>query len=191
MSASPLLSTASAHSSILLSVDTNHVVMSPGESANITLSIENNASSIESYNITVDDSSLSVYWEIIATDAEVSNVFPTWSKNTTIIVRLNEGATVSDSGEFTITATEPDANVSTSLTVYVTVAPAYHPSLHPTGNGLTQMLAGGSTNLTFDASNLGTVTDTFLLDVEVQPDLAAWWANHSNSTTGNNSGGNS
>ena len=190
MSASPLLSTASAHSSILLSVDTNHVVLSPGESANVTLSIENNASSIESFNLTVDDSTLAAYWEVIAIDAEVSNVFPTWAKNTTIIVRLSEGATVSDSGEFTLTVTEPDANVSSSLTVYVTVAPAYQPSLHPTGNGLTQMLAGASTNLTFDASNLGTVTDTFLLDVEVQPDLAAWWANHTNGTSGNNSGGN-
>ena len=147
MSASPLLSTASAHSSILLSVDTNHVVLSPGESANVTLSIENNASSIESFNLTVDDSTLAAYWEVIAIDAEVSNVFPTWAKNTTIIVRLSEGATVSDSGEFTITVTEPDANVSSSLTVYVTVAPAYQPSLHPTSNGLTQMLAGASTYL--------------------------------------------
>ncbi len=191
MSASPLLSTASAHSSILLSVDTNHVVMSPGESANITLSIRNNASSIESYDITFDDSNLSEYWEVITTDTVVNNVFPTWSKNTTIIVRLSEGATVSDSGEFTLTATEPDADVSTSLSVYVTVAPAYHPSLEATGNGLTQLLAGASTNLTFDASNLGTVTDTFLLDVEVQPDLASWWANHTNGTSGNNTGGNS
>ena len=35
------------------------------------------------------------------------------------------------------------------------------------------------------------MTDTFLLDVEVQPDLASWWANHTNSSTSNNSGNSS
>ena len=45
--------------------------------------------------------------------------------------------------------------------------------------------------MSFTAHNLGTVTDTFLLDVEVQPDLAAWWANHSNGTSGNSSGNSS
>ena len=45
-----------------------------------------------------------------------------------------------------------------------------------------------ATNITFTAHNLGTVTDTLLLDVEVQPDLASWWANHTNTSTGNNSG---
>ena len=45
------------------------------------------------------------------------------------------------------------------------------------------MATGESIDVSFTAHNLGTVTDTFLLDVEVQPDLAAWWANHTNSTS--------
>ena len=48
MSLTPMVATASAHSSILLSVDVQHAVLEPGQSMNITLSIENNGSSIES-----------------------------------------------------------------------------------------------------------------------------------------------
>ena len=62
---------------------------------------------------------------------------------------------------------------------------AYHPSLSVSGSPLVHMAAGSSTNVSFTAHNLGSVTDTFLLDVEVQPDLASWWANHTNASTGN------
>ncbi len=189
MSLTPMVATASAHSSILLSVDVQHAVLEPGQSMNITLSIENNGSSIESYNITIDDTALATPWTVIPVDGTVDNVFPTWSKNTTLVVRLAEGATVADSGSFTISVTEPDNGVSSTLTVLVSVAPAYHPSLSVSGSPLITMAAGGSTNVSFVGHNLGTVTDTFLLDVEVQPDLAAWWANHTNGTSGNNSGG--
>ncbi|DAC23890.1 MAG TPA: hypothetical protein D7H91_00170, partial [Candidatus Poseidoniales archaeon] len=180
MSLTPMVATASAHSSILLSVDVQHAVLEPGQSMNITLSIENNGSSIESYNITIDDTALATPWTVIPVDGTVDNVFPTWSKNTTLVVRLAEGATVADSGSFTISVTEPDNGVSSTLTVLVSVAPAYHPSLSVSGSPLITMAAGGSTNVSFVGHNLGTVTDTFLLDVEVQPDLAAWWANHTN-----------
>ena len=190
MSLSPLVLTASADDSILLSTDTQHVVLEPGQSTNVTLRVENNGSSITSYNITVDMGSLSSEWEVVSADATVSNVFPTWSKNTTLVVRLYEGATVADSGSFTVTATDTSTNASTSHTVQVTVAPSYHPSLSTSGSGLVSMAAGSSTNLTFTASNLGSVTDTLLLDVAVEPDLAGWWANHSNGST-NSSGNNS
>ena len=33
-------------------------------------------------------------WEILPVDDTLDNVFPTWSKNTTVVVRLSEGATV-------------------------------------------------------------------------------------------------
>ena len=122
----------------------------------------------------------------IPVDATVDNVFPTWTKNTTLVVRLVEGATVADSGSFTVNVTEPDNGYTSTLTVLVSVAPAYHPSLSVDGSPLVHLEAGGSTNVTFTAHNLGTVTDTLLLDVEVQPDLASWWANHTNTSTGNN-----
>ncbi len=191
MSVSPLIGSASADDSILLSTDVQHVVLAPGQSTNITLTVENNGSSIQSYNLSVDSGSLASYWSILPVDATVDNVFPTWSKNTTIVVRLDEGATVADSGSFTINVTEPGAGVSTHLTVLVSVAPSYHPSLAAVGSPLVHMAAGDSTDVSFNAHNLGTVSDTFLLDVEVQPDLAAWWANHTNTTSGNSSGNSS
>ena len=186
MTFSPLVSPAAAHSSILLSVDVQHAVLEPGQSLNITLTIENNASSIESYNVSVDASQLASPWTVTALDTTVDNVFPTWTKNTTLVVRLAEGATVADSGSFTINVTEPDSGASSVLTVLASVAPSYHPSLSSVASPLVKMAAGSSTNVSFLAHNLGTVEDTFLLDVEVQPDLASWWANHTN-TSGNSS----
>jgi uncharacterized membrane protein len=188
MSISPVLTTVSAHDSVLLSTDVQHVVLQPGQSTNVTLTIENNGSSITSYNLTVDASSLATVWEVVNVDATVTNVFPTWSKNTTLIVRLTEGATVADSGSFDVTATNTDTNASTSITVHVSVAPSYHPSIESTNQGLVPMAAGASNNLAFTVSNLGTVTDTLLLDIEVAPDLSGWWANQSSSSnTTNNS----
>ena len=189
MSLSPLVVPAAAHESILLTVDVQHAVLEPGQSMNITLTVENNGSSIEDYNITVDDAGLASPWTVIVVDETLGNVFPTWSKNTTLVVRLAEGATVADSGSFTVNVTEPDNGAVSMLTVLATVAPAYHPSLSVSGSPLIHMAAGSSTNVSFTAHNLGSVTDTFLLDVEVQPDLASWWANHTNTSTGNNSGG--
>ena len=189
MSLTPLVAPALAHPSILLTVDVQHAVLEPGQSMNLTLKIENNGSSIESFNVTVDDTGLAAPWTVIPVDGTVNNVFPTWSKNTTLVVRLAEGATVADSGSFTVNVTEPDNGFTSTLTVLVSVAPAYQPSLSVSGSPLITMAAGASTNVSFIGHNLGTVTDTFLLDVEVQPDLAAWWANHTNGTSGNNSGG--
>ena len=96
MSLSPLVVPAAAHDSILLTVDVQHAVLEPGQSMNITLTVENNGSSIEDYNITVDDTGLASPWTVIVVDETLGNVFPTWSKNTTIVVRLAEGATVAD-----------------------------------------------------------------------------------------------
>ena len=70
MAISPLVPMASAHSTIGLSTDVSHVVLSPGEATNITLTIDNNGSSIETYSITV--SGFDSVWEVIPTDSNVS-----------------------------------------------------------------------------------------------------------------------
>ena len=62
MGLSPLVTPVSAHASILLSVDVQHAVLEPGQSMNLTLTIENNASSIESYDVSVDDTNLASPW---------------------------------------------------------------------------------------------------------------------------------
>ena len=60
MSLSPLVGVAAADDSILLQTDTQHVVLAPGQSTNVTLTVENNGSSIETYNITINDGSLAM-----------------------------------------------------------------------------------------------------------------------------------
>ena len=187
MGLSPMVAPASASSSVLLSSDTQHVVLVPGQSSNVTLVVENNGSSITSYNLSVDASSLASVWNITAVDAVVDNVFPTWTKNSTVIVRLLEGATVADSGSFSLTVTDVNTNASSTHQIHVSVAPAYHPSLSGTSTGAVAMAAGQSLNLSYTATNLGSVTDTFLLDVEVEPDLSGWWANQTNASSGNGS----
>ena len=171
----------------------------PGSAGNVTLTIENNATAIETFNVSVDSAGLSNLWNISASEDTVENVFPTWSKNTTIIVRLAEGAVPSDSGSFDIHVTEPDQNFTSVITIYVSVAPSYLPILNlaSMGGPLVSMDSGTNTTFTIDVENLGSVEDTLLLDVEYEPDLAAWWANYTNGSsnnsgnnTGNNTGGN-
>ncbi len=186
MGLAPMAMTVGASSTVLLSSDAQHVVLEPGQSTNITLTVENNGSSITSYNLTLDDGGLSSVWDIAPVDDVVTNVFPTWSKNTTVVVRLLEGATVADSGSFTLTATDTSTNENATHEVYVSVAPAYHPSLEADGSARVNLAAGSSVNLTYTATNLGTVTDTFLLDVEVEPDLSGWWANQTNGSSNGN-----
>ena len=115
MSISPLVGSASADETILLSTDVEHVVLTPGQSTNITLTVGNNGTSIESYNLSVDTGSLASYWTSFLLMRRWTTSSPTWSKNTTIVVRLDEGATVADSGSFTINVSEPDSGEFTHL----------------------------------------------------------------------------
>lgn len=185
--ASPVVTPVSAQESILLTVTPQHAVLAPGENLNITLEVNNNASSIKSFNLTVDEANLDSVWEVVPVDNTVSNVFPTWSKNTTVILRLAEGATVANHGSFDLVVTESGGTSSATITVHASVAPAYAPSIEAvSGSNRVPMVAGGSVDLPFLAHNLGTVSDTLILDVEVEPDLSGWWANQTNSSTGNN-----
>ena len=190
-SLSPLAFVTSAHPSIQLTLDKSHVVIQEGYSDNITLTIHNNGSSIESYNITLDLTGLPSVWNVTSVNESVENVLPTFSADTSFIVRLDSGATPNDSGSFEIIVTEPDAGVSSNITVYVSVEPSYATSISFTSmNGaLQQMGAGTSMNYTIDVHNDGNLEDTILLDVDVEPDLAAFWNGWTNNT-GNNSGGN-
>ena len=191
-SLSPLATPASAHSAILLDVDAHHVVLEPGQSSNVTLTIENNGSSIRSYNVSTETGVLSSLWSITATEPVVENIFPTWSKNTTIVVQLSVGAVPADSGSFNIHVTEPTENITSIITVYVSVAPSYAPliSFDTMGSSLASMDAGEEASFSIDVTNAGSVEDTLLLDVEFEPDLATWWSNQGSNSTGNGTGGN-
>ena len=143
-SISPIAYNVSAHPSIHLSVDKSHIVLQDGHTDNLTLTIDNNGSSIESFDITLDLSNLPSVWNVTSVNETVDNVLPTFSADTTFIIRLDEGAVPSDSGSFVITVTEPDADVSTNITVYASVDPSYETSVSFSSmNGpLQQMNAG-------------------------------------------------
>ena len=196
MAIAPLVPMASAHPSIGLSTDVNHVILSPGEATNITLTINNNGSTIETYSITV--SGFDSVWEVIPSDSNVSGVIPTFSATTNIAVRLSTTALPNDSGTLTITVTEPDANVSSTIDVQLSVLPQYLPAIDASSagdNGLVEMAPGDEVNLSIMVANNGNVNDTILLSVDQTPDLVAFWSNWtsgggSNNTGGNNTGGN-
>ena len=200
MAIAPLVPMASAHPSITLSTDVNHVILSPGEATNITLTINNNGSTIETYSISV--SGYDSVWEVIPADSNVSGVIPTLSATTDIAIRLSTSALPSNSGTLTITVTEPDANISSSIGVQLSVLPQYLPAIDASSagdNGLVEMAPGDETNLSILVSNNGNVNDTILLSVGQTPDLVAFWSNWtsggsntgSNNSTGNNTEGNS
>ena len=84
MAIAPLVPMASAHPSIGLSTDVNHVILSPGEATNITLTINNNGTTIETYSIAV--SGFDSVWEVIPSDSNVSGVIPTFSATTNIVL---------------------------------------------------------------------------------------------------------
>ena len=199
MALSPLVPLASAHPSIGLTTDVSHVILSPGEATNITLTIHNNGSSIETYSVMV--SGFDSAWEIVPADSNVTNVIPTYSASTTIAVRLSTSALPSNSGSLTVTVTEPDANVSTEISVLLSVQPQYLPAIDSStagDNGLVEMAPGDELNLSISITNDGNVNDTLLLSVDQAPDLIAFWNNwtsgggnnNSNNTGGNNTGGN-
>ena len=194
MAIAPLVPMASAHPSIGLSTDVSHVILSPGQATNITLTINNNGSTIESYDISV--SGFDSVWEVIPSDSNVSGVIPTLSATTSIAIRLSTTALPSNSGTLTITVTEPDANVSSMIDVQLSVLPRYLPSIDATSagdNGLVNITPGDDLNLSISVTNNGNVDDTILLSVDQSPDLVSFWSNWTsggNSNTGNNTSGN-
>ena len=202
MALSPLVPMASAADSIGLSVDTPHVIMSPGDADNLTLSIHNNGTSIVSYNLSVSDQPS--VWNVTLSQTTISNVIPTTTVSTSIAIRLSIDALPSDSGTVTITVTEPESNTTTEISVVLSVLPRYLPAIDAstTGdNGLVEMEPGQSLNMSVEVTNDGNVDDTLLLSVDQSPDLLGFWANwtsganqstnnSSNDTGGNNSSGN-
>ena len=189
----PMVGSASAHSAIILTLDKPHVVLQGGNSENITLTVENNGSSIESYNISLDLTGLSNVWNVTSVNQSLDGVLPTFDADTTFIVRLDIGAEPSDSGSFIINVSEQDNDIYSLITAYVTVSPSYASSIsfNSTNGPLQQMNAGTTANFTIDVSNDGNAPDTILLEVDEEPDLAAFWANLNNNTGNNNSNNNS
>ena len=187
-SVTPMIGSASASDAILLSLDTPHIVMQGGDSTNATLTIENNGSSIENYNISLETDDLSDVWHINLVNNTTSSVIPTQSTSVDLVIVLDIGALPSDSGSFVVNVSEQDGDLYSTMTAYVTVEPSYASSLafNSINGPLQQMYAGTSANYTIDVNNDGNAPDTILLDVDAEPDLASFWANHTNNTNNQN-----
>jgi hypothetical protein len=187
VSLSPVIGSAAADDAIHLSVDVQHVVLSPGGAANVTLTVLNNGSSIDSFTVEVDDASLHASWEVLALDENVTNVFPTWSKNTTIVVRLDGAGLPSHADTVDLVVSDADGTAETRLTLALSVAELTAPRIEASGagnGGLVVLQPGDVVDVTVPVHNDGNVIDTMLLEVNANPDLAGFWANWS-STGGN------
>ena len=187
VSLSPVIGSAAADDAIHLSVDVQHVVLSPGGAANVTLTVLNNGSSIDSFTVEVDDASLHPSWEVLALDENVTNVFPTWSKNTTIVVRLDGTGLPSHADTVDLVVSDADGTAETRLTLALSVAELTAPRIEASGagnGGLVVLQPGDVVDVTVPVHNDGNVVDTMLLEVNANPDLAGFWANWS-STGGN------
>ena len=187
-SVTPMVGSASASDTILLSLDNPHIVLQGGDSANLTLTIENNGSSIEHYNISLDTDGLSNVWTVNLVNNTTSSVIPTQSTTVDLVVVLAVSALPSDSGSFVVNVSEQDGDLYSTTTAYVTVAQSYASSLsfNSINGPLQQMFAGTSANFTIDVNNDGNAPDTILLDVDAEPDLSGFWSNHSNNTGNQN-----
>ena len=186
----------SADSRIILDLSSDHVSLIQGDSANITLTIENNDTSIHDFDLSIDDSLTSNAWNVSLTDESISTVLPTFSTTTTIVIHLALDANLSDSGTVDIIVSHTNTNISSSITLYLSVAPSYLPHVGHTAvgdNGLLELAPGDSTDIQVPVSNLGSSIDHIVLAVDETADLGSFWANwstNSGNNGGNNSGGN-
>ena len=181
-SAGPLAGHAAAAESIHLAVDVQHVILAPGGAANVTLTVTNNGSAIDSFDIEVDDAALDSVWEVLALDSEVVNVFPTWAKNASVVVRLNATAVPANGDTVDLVVTEPDSGATSRLTLALSVAHVHAPRIEASGagdGGLVVLQPGDAVDVSLPVYNDGNVPDTLLLDVDSTPDLAGFWANWS------------
>jgi len=179
-----------ASDAILLSVDRSHVQLEPGNSTNITLTIENNGSVIDDYNLSIDSNSLDDVWQVNLTQSNVTNVVPTTSTSTTIVIRLSNAASSVNSSSFVLNVEETDTGDFSSIEIFVSVLPSYLPEIRhqsPDSN-LKNMSTSSTQTFTLDVLNLGSIEDSILLDIGQEPDLSGWWANFSTNSTGNSSG---
>ena len=121
-----------ADSRILLDLSDDQIDLIQGDSANVTLTIENNDTSIHDFDLTVDDSMTSSAWNVTLADETLSTVLPTFSVTTTIIIQLSADAELSDSGSVEINVTQSGTTISTTITLYLSVTPSYLPDVEHT-----------------------------------------------------------
>ena len=193
VSCGPLVGIVSADSTVLLDLDRDLVVLTPGQSTNVTLTIENNDTSIHDFTVSLGSSSAGSEWVVNLTQTSINQVYPYASDSLEIVISLSGNPSSSSSGAQWIFVNRSGA--SSSIEIYLSVGAMYLPDIDATGigdNGLIQSESNTTLVLPVEISNFGSVQDTILLSVGAEPDIAGFWSNHStgNNTGGNNTGGN-
>lgn len=189
VSCTPFAGTVAADSSILLDLDQDLVILTPGQATNVTLSVENNASSIYDFTIELGDSSAGLEWVVNLTATSMPQVYPYSTDTLDIVVSLGAGANGSDSGVQWIWVNRTGA--SSAIELHLSVGTMHLPDIDATGvgdNGLVTTEGNATLVMPIEVSNFGSVQDTILLSVGAEPDLGGFWANHSSNSTGSETG---
>ena len=189
VSCTPFAGTVAADSSILLDLDQDLVILTPGQATNVTLSVENNASSIYDFTIELGDSTAGLEWVVNLTATSLPQVYPYSTDTLDIVVSLGAGANGSDSGVQWIWVNRTGA--SSAIELHLSVGTMHLPDIDATGvgaNGLVSTEGNTTLVMPIEVSNFGSVQDTILLSVGAEPDLGGFWANHSSNSTGSETG---
>ena len=154
-----------------------HVLISPGTTTNLTLTIHNNDSQINDYTVELIPNYNSA-WNISVIDSTIDDVLPTFSSSTTIVVTLNSLALLSDQTTVEFIVNQSGSSESSTIEAILSVQPHYEASLDITNvgvGGLVLVNPGSTVDVDVDVMNLGNMNDTILLDVIDEPDLVQWW----------------
>jgi len=173
----PLISTSSATGVIELSLSEQHLLISPGTTANMTLTIHNNDSQINDYTVEINPNYNSA-WNISIVDTIIEDVLPTFSSSTTVVVTLSPLALLTDQTTIELIVNQTGGSESSSIEAILSVQPHYEASLDISNvgvGGLVLVNPGSTLDVDIDVMNLGNMNDTILLDVVNEPDLVQWW----------------
>ena len=178
---SPLISPSSSSGPIELDLSEQHLLILPGTTANVTLTIHNNDSQINDYTIELNPNYNSA-WNISIIDSVITNVLPTFSTSTTVVVSLNSLALLSDQTTLEFLVNQSGSSNSASIDLILSVHPHYEASLNSSDvgeQGLILVSPGTTVDVNLDVMNLGNMNDTILLDIVDEPDLVQWWFDYS------------
>ena len=97
-SCGPLVGIVSADSTVLLDLDRDLVVLTPGQSTNVTLTIENNDTSIHDFTVSLGNSSAGSEWVVNLSQTSINQVFPYASDSLEIVITLGGNPSSNSSG---------------------------------------------------------------------------------------------
>ncbi|SVE24268.1 uncharacterized protein METZ01_LOCUS477122, partial [marine metagenome] len=174
---SPLISTASATGLVELSLSNQHLLISPGTTANVTLTVHNNDTQINDYTVDINPNYNSA-WNVSLVDSVIEDVLPTFSSSTTIVVTLDSLALLSDQTIVELLVNQSGSVANATIELTLSIQPHYEASIDISNVGVEGLILvnpGTTIDVNIDVMNLGNMNDTILLDVVDEPNLVQWW----------------